>query len=277
MTGRSLRPTSPGTVTSMQMSPGPETSIEDRSDAERRAPRRTRRDRESGQARARRTMIWVTAACLVAAIAPGVEQLTAHGFAAFIDRPPGVGATPDLTTSGSSPPSIAIARLHGSSTSDASTTSPLGHSLVSRTRSEAPTTRGGSVSARSATGERVVQHTAGTSTPSIALEHVDPGGTDDEAIKKSTRATSTKRAEHSSTSTTSTTSPGTAGELALKPVNPSTAARGAQNRRPSPSDRVPPPPPGDLGADGRSRLPAPSPSVPPHGGVATPPPVDNSS
>ena len=43
--------------------------------------------------RARHLMQALTAACVVAALVPGGQQLVSSGWAAFITRPPGVGAT----------------------------------------------------------------------------------------------------------------------------------------------------------------------------------------
>jgi hypothetical protein len=57
------------------------------------------RSEKQHQARGRRRAKWtvraLTAVCALAAIGVGVSQLTTEGFQAFVDRPAGVGATPD--------------------------------------------------------------------------------------------------------------------------------------------------------------------------------------
>ncbi len=51
--------------------------------------------------RARRIMEALTAVCVLAALVPGAQQLVSSGWAGFLSRPPGVGATaPDQAPSG---------------------------------------------------------------------------------------------------------------------------------------------------------------------------------
>lgn len=49
--------------------------------------------------RARRAMFGVAAACTLAALGIGGFELGSKGWNAFLDRPPGVGATPPQDTS----------------------------------------------------------------------------------------------------------------------------------------------------------------------------------
>lgn len=47
------------------------------------------------QMRARRKVLRAAAALLTVALGTGAEQAAVHGWAAFVERPPGVGGTPD--------------------------------------------------------------------------------------------------------------------------------------------------------------------------------------
>jgi hypothetical protein len=86
--------------------------------------KRSRRREKRGRRRAILTMRIVTVVCALSALGIGASQLASTGVQAFLDRPPGVGATPANTSTKRQPASSAQSGSAASGSPTAPATSP---------------------------------------------------------------------------------------------------------------------------------------------------------